>query len=106
MIIREWRGRALSEKAEHYPKHFRERVIPELRKVAGFCGAQLGRRRSDDQIEYLVLTRWRSIDAIRAFAGDELEHAVVEPEAAAALVSFDKNVRHYEVLEDAGASGQ
>ena len=73
MIIREWRGRASSSQAGAYPKHFREKVIPELRHVPGFAGAQLGRRQLGDKIEFLVLTRWRSMDAIRAFAGMDVE---------------------------------
>ena len=85
MIIREWRGRASSSQAGAYPKHFREKVIPELRHVPGFAGAQLGRRQLGDKIEFLVLTRWRSMDAIRAFAGKDVEKAVVEPDAVAAL---------------------
>ena len=101
MIIREWRGRANSTKAEAYPKHFREKVISELRDVPGFVGAQLGRRHLDDKIEFLVLTRWRSMDAIRAFAGVDVEKAVVEPGAVAALIDFDGRVRHYEVVEEA-----
>jgi heme-degrading monooxygenase HmoA len=101
MIIREWRGRANSTKAEAYPKHFREKVTSELRDVPGFVGAQLGRRHLDDKIEFLVLTRWRSMDAIRAFAGVDVEKAVVEPGAVAALIDFDSHVRHYEVVEEA-----
>jgi heme-degrading monooxygenase HmoA len=100
MIIREWRGRASSSQAGAYPKHFREKVIPELRDIAGFAGAQLGRRRLGDKIEFLVLTRWRSMDAIRAFAGKDVEKAVVEPDAVAALIEFDSRVRHYDVVED------
>jgi heme-degrading monooxygenase HmoA len=100
MIIREWRGRASSSQADAYPKHFREKVISELRRVAGFAGAQLARRQLDDKIEFLVLTRWRSMDAIRAFAGKDVEKAIVEPAAAAALIEFDSRVRHYEVVEE------
>jgi heme-degrading monooxygenase HmoA len=100
MIIREWRGRARSSQADAYPKHFRETVVPELRRVPGFIGAQLGRRQLDDDIEFLVLTRWRSMDAIRAFAGMNVEKAVVEPDAVAALIEFDGSVRHYEVVEE------
>jgi heme-degrading monooxygenase HmoA len=99
MIIREWRGRARHSQADAYPKHFRERVISELRHVRGFIGAQLGRRAVDGQLEFLVLTQWQSMDAIRAFAGADVGKAVVEPSAAAALVEFDDRVRHYEVLE-------
>jgi heme-degrading monooxygenase HmoA len=100
MIIREWRGRANPSKADAYPKHFREKVVPELRHVPGFIGAQLGRRQLDDKIEFLVLTRWRSMDAVRAFAGLDVDKAVVEPGAVTALVEFDRGVRHYEVVED------
>ena len=100
MIIREWRGRASSSQVHAYPKHFREKVIPELRDITGFAGAQLGRRRLGDKIEFLVLTRWQSMDAIRAFAGMDVEKAVVEPDAVAALVEFDSRVRHYEVVEE------
>jgi heme-degrading monooxygenase HmoA len=99
MIIREWRGRAGRSQADAYPRHFRERVISELREVPGFMGAQLSRRDVDGGVEFLVLTRWQSMDAIRGFAGTEVDKAVVEPGAAAALVEFDERVRHYEVVE-------
>jgi heme-degrading monooxygenase HmoA len=101
MIIREWRGRAGRSQADAYPRHFRERVISELREVPGFMGAQLSRRDVDGGVEFLVLTRWQSMDAIRGFAGMEVDKAVVEPGAAAALVEFDERVRHYEVVETA-----
>ena len=101
MIIREWRGRARRSRADAYPRHFRERVISELRQVPGFIGAQLARRDLEGEVEFLVLTQWQSMDTIRAFAGTEVEKAVVEPGAAAALVEFDERVRHYEVVETA-----
>jgi heme-degrading monooxygenase HmoA len=100
MIIREWRGRASPSKADAYSKHFHNKVVPELRRVAGFAGAQLSRRQLHDNIEFLVLTRWQSMDAIRAFAGTDVEKAVVEPGAVAALVGFDTTVQHYEVVEE------
>jgi heme-degrading monooxygenase HmoA len=100
MIIREWRGRANPSRAEDYPMHFREKVVPELRHLPGFAGAGLSRRQLDGTLEFLVLTRWQSMDAIWAFAGDDVEKAVVEPGAVAALIDFDASVRHYEVVED------
>jgi len=99
MIIREWRGRTNRDRAEAYPAHFHNVVLPELRGIAGFVGATLGRRDQGETIEYLVLTRWQSLDAIPAFAGDEPEKAVVEPGAVAALADYDDFVRHYEVVE-------
>ena len=101
MILREWRGRASLSNAEAYPTHFRAKVLPELGRVPGFLGAQLSKRRLDDRIEFMVLTRWRTIAAIERFAGREIARAVVEPEAAAALIDFDERVQHYEVVEEA-----
>ena len=92
MIIREWRGRAPATNSEAYPRHFRKEVIPELLKLKGFLGAELCRRPLRGAVEFLVLTRWASLDAIRAFAGDEIDRAVVEPGAAAALIDYDPKV--------------
>ena len=99
MIIREWRGRADKSDAEAYPKHFRTKVVPELRQVPGFVGAHLSQRVLGDKIEFLVLTTWQSMDVIRGFAGSDVGKAVVEPGAVAALVDFDDRVNHYEVVE-------
>jgi heme-degrading monooxygenase HmoA len=103
MVIREWRGRTDPSRADAYPKHFRDNVLPELRGIAGFVGAHLARRKTGDKLEFLVLTRWQSMEAIHAFAGDHVDTAVVEPGAAAALTDFDAQVRHYEVVESADA---
>jgi heme-degrading monooxygenase HmoA len=100
VIIREWRGRADPARAGAYPKHFRDNVVPELRHLPGFLGAHLARRLIEGAIEYVVLTRWLSMESIKAFAGDEIDKAVVEPGAVAALIDFDDFVRHYEVVED------
>jgi heme-degrading monooxygenase HmoA len=100
MIIREWRGRAAKSNANAYPKHFRTIVIAELRQVPGFLGGHLSQRSVNDKIEYLVLTRWESMDAIRGFAGSDVDRAVVEPGAVATLIDFDDHVQHYEVIEN------
>ena len=102
MIVREWRGRAEPARSEAYPAHFRGTVLPELRHIPGFLGAELCQRHLGDGIEYLVLTRWQSLAAIEAFAGADVGRAVVEPDGVAALVDFDRTVQHYEVIEEAG----
>jgi heme-degrading monooxygenase HmoA len=101
MIVREWRGRAEPSRADAYPRHFRGKVIPELRDVPGFVGAQLSHRPLGDKIEFLVLTRWQSMDSVKAFAGENVEKAIVEPGGVAALAEFDPVVRHYEIIEEA-----
>ena len=101
MIVREWRGRAKLDRADAYPKHFRESVAPELKSIPGFVSAELCRRTADDRIEFLVVSRWRNMEAIRAFAGADADagKAVVEPDAIAALEDYDDFVRHYETIE-------
>jgi hypothetical protein len=57
------------------------------------------RRADGGRVEFLVMTLWDSMDAVRRFAGDNPEAAVVEPEARAVLSEYDNFVRHYEVYE-------
>ena len=68
--------------------------------LPGFQGGYLSRRDVGDQVEFLVLTRWKSMDAIRGFSGPVAEHAVIDPGAIATLDVYDDAVRHYEVLEE------
>jgi heme-degrading monooxygenase HmoA len=103
MIIREWRGRAERVRAEEYPGHFRNAVVPDLRRVPGFLGASLSKRQDGERVEFVVHSRWSSMDSIRAFAGSDPDRAVVEPGAVAALADYDQTVRHYEVLEEVAA---
>ena len=103
MVVRTWRGYGAVADAQAYPRHLLQSVRPKLEQLAGFRGLYLLRRRDFEEIEFLVLTLWDSMDAVHAFAGEQPEQAVVEPEARAALVRFDTTVQHYEVL--AGPSG-
>jgi heme-degrading monooxygenase HmoA len=100
MFIREWRGRAKQTEAGRYPEYFRKEVTRQLRQAPGFEGGYLSARDVGDQVEFLVLTRWKSMAAIREFTGAVAEHAVIDPAAMATLVAYDQSVRHYEVLED------
>ena len=58
-------------------------------------------RETAGRIEFLAVTLWESIEAVRAFAGKDVESAVVEPEAKAVLADFDSFVRHYDVVHGA-----
>jgi heme-degrading monooxygenase HmoA len=99
MIVRSWRGRTPSSNANAYVEFFKRKVLPILRAIDGFAGASLLKQDRPNDVEFLVLTRWTSLDAIRAFAGDDIRKAVVEPEAAVLLASFDPTVEHFEVVE-------
>ncbi len=98
MIARIWKCIATTENVPHYVDHFNHSVFPELKQLNGFHDAYVLKRPVEDAFELTVMTLWESLDAIRAFAGDTLETAVVEPAAQAVLRSFDKTVTHHEVL--------
>jgi uncharacterized protein YciI/heme-degrading monooxygenase HmoA len=99
IILRQWTARTSQEQWPRYRAHFSIKVLPELRRVAGFLGATLFVRHTSDEVEILVETSWRSLESIHAFAGPDLETAVVSEEAKAMLTEFDGHVRHYEITE-------
>jgi heme-degrading monooxygenase HmoA len=99
MIVRSWSARASSDGAHAYIAHFNEKVLPQLQRIGGHRGTMLLRSRAGaDDVELVVLTFWDSLAAIRAFAGDDLEAAVVEDDARAVLRDFDTRVRHFELV--------
>jgi heme-degrading monooxygenase HmoA len=102
MIERVWSGRTTHDGAVAYAEHFRRVVVPELAAIAGYRGARLLEREQDGGIEVVVVTRWQSIDSIRAFAGEELDRAVVHEEAAALFSDYDHTVRHFDVVAHDG----
>src|SRR5262245_34661475 len=99
MVARLWRGRARPESADAYEQHVLTTVFPALRRLDGFIGGHVLRRAVGDRVEFLVMTQWTSLNAIRAFAGDQLEQAVVEPTARAMLADFDTHVELFEMVE-------
>jgi heme-degrading monooxygenase HmoA len=103
MIARVWSARTTSTQAPAYVQHLRTQVLPAVRRVDGYGGALLLERTSPEAVEILVLTFWRSLDAVRGFARPDLEGAVVAEEAVALLTEFDRRVRHYEVAVQDGA---
>ena len=101
MIARRWTGRAAgAEQADAYVAHFEGTVRSELEGTGGFLGATLERVQHGDEVEIVVVTRWESTDAIRTFAGEDAEQAVVAPEARAVLSGFDDRVRHTELADE------
>ena len=100
MIHRVWQALAHPARRDVYPEHFRQHVVPELRALPGFLGATLSSRDVDGVVELTVVTRWASMDAIRAFAGDQVARAVVAPEAVAALIDYERTVVHLTVLDE------
>jgi heme-degrading monooxygenase HmoA len=105
VIARVWRGWARPQDADAYEEHFRGAVLPHLAEVRGYRGARLLRRSDDDEVAFVAVTFFESVDAVRAFAGPDLEAAVVEPEARRALSRFEGRCEHYVVAASDGAAG-
>jgi heme-degrading monooxygenase HmoA len=97
MIVRMWQAQATAANAEAYERFVTTQVFTRLPEIDGHRGAYLLKRPIGDQVEYVVVTLWDSADAIRSFAGDVIDRAVVEPGARAVLSSFDDTVRHFEL---------
>ena len=100
MIARIWKAETTPAGAPGYAEHLRAHVVPALRQVDGYAGAMLLERSTAGGVEVVVITLWRSLEAIRGFAGADLENAVVADEAAALLTTYDRRVRHYELVVD------
>ena len=100
MIARIWRGWAPLATADDYQRHYETEVSRHLRAVSGFRGARLLRRDDGPEVMFTSITFFTSLDAIRGFAGDDYELAVVEETARQALSRWDERVSHHEVVAD------
>ena len=98
MISRQWRGLAKSSFADAYVEHLRTETFPAIQKLPGFITASILRRSVPEGVEFLVVTHWTSIEAIRAFTGANTETAVVPQKVHDMMVDYDRVVRHYEVV--------
>jgi hypothetical protein len=103
--VRTWSATADTEGAGNYSRYFTGTLLPELRKLPGFEGAYLLRRDldGDGTVELTAHTFWASPEVIRAFAGADITVAIVEPEARAMLLEFDRTATHRSVVADARA---
>jgi len=97
MIARHWRGWTKLRDAGAYEALLQRKVFPALRTIAGYRGGYMLRRDSGEEVEYVVINFFDSLEAVRAFAGEDYETAVFEPEAKALLSRFETKAVHYEV---------
>jgi len=100
MILRLWHGWTTPANADRYEQLLRKEVFVGIRErhIAGFRNIQLLRRRLADSVEFVTLMSFDSLAAVRTFAGEDYEVAVVPPQARALLLRFDERSTHYEVL--------
>lgn len=100
MIARIWRGRTLLSQSEEYFQYLSQTGLPDYRKTEGNLGVLILRRESGEEAEFLLISFWDSFDAIRRFAGDEIERPVYYPEDTRFLLELEPRVTHHEVLAE------
>ena len=99
MIYRIWHGWTSPENADAYESLLKNEIFIGIskREIAGYKGIHLLRRNLGKEIEFITIMWFDSIEAVRSFAGEEYEVAVVPQKARALLSRFDEKSQHYEV---------
>lgn len=95
-----WRGRTLASKADEYQAYLDSSGISRVRATPGNLGVTVLRRNDGGKTEFLVLSLWESVDAIKKFAGEDYQKAVILPRDREYLLEVEPNVLHYEILRE------
>ncbi len=101
MICRIWHGWTAAGNAEAYEQLLRTEIFHGIaeRRIEGYHGIELLRRPLGDEVEFITMMWFESLDAVRAFAGADYDVAVVPPAARALLSRFDARSAHYDVRQ-------
>lgn len=106
MIARIWRGITPADRADAYLEYLRETGLRDYAATPGNHGVTVLRRIQGEHCEIMLISLWDSMDAVRAFAGENPERSVYYPEDEQYLLDMEPLVRHYEVAgRHAGAAG-
>jgi antibiotic biosynthesis monooxygenase (ABM) superfamily enzyme len=99
MIARIWHGWTKPEDAKAYEEMLRDEIFPSIaaRKIKGYRGAELFMHEDGDEIEFVTLLRFDSMDAVKEFAGADEAKPVIYPKAEALLTRMDERSRHYRI---------
>ena len=105
MIARIWHGWTIPSNANRYESLLKEEIFIGIhnRHMRGFKNIQLLRRDTDSEVEFITIMLFDSIDAVREFAGEDYQAAVVPQKAREILSHFDERSQHYEIVADRSA---
>jgi heme-degrading monooxygenase HmoA len=99
VIARVWRGWTAEGDADAYERFLRTELFPEVARLEGFGGAHILRRPAPDaEVEFVTVTLFASLEAVRAFAGEDYETPVIEPEAQRLLSHYEDRAVHYDAV--------
>ncbi|MEO8579955.1 MAG: antibiotic biosynthesis monooxygenase [Gemmatimonadales bacterium] len=97
MISRIWHGWTVRENADKFETLLRAEVLPGIHRTKGYMGAYLLRREAaNSEVEFVTITQFMDIDAVKAFAGMDYERAVIAPGAGGMLTHYDERSAHYD----------
>lgn len=100
VIARIWHGRTLTSKADEYYAYLKEAGINKIEAIEGNLGAQVLRRTEDKTTDFTVISYWESREAIKKFAGDDIEKTHFLPKDPQYLLELEPKVNHFEVVYD------
>jgi antibiotic biosynthesis monooxygenase (ABM) superfamily enzyme len=98
MIFRIWHGWTTPENADAYQRIVQAEVFEMIadKKIAGYRGIDLLRRTAGDEVEFVTIMRFDTLDAVKAFVGEDYDTAFVPLQARAVLKRFDRRSQHYD----------
>jgi heme-degrading monooxygenase HmoA len=100
MITRIWHGWTKPDNADAYQALLLAEILPGIHRIDGYLGAYLLRQDGTEDVEFVTLTLWESLEALRAFAGEDYARAVVPPAARELLDRFDERSAHYHTVAE------
>lgn len=105
MIARIWHGYTTIENSSAYEIMLKEEIFTGIKKrnIRGFIDIQLLTRKLSNEAEFVTIMRFESINAVKDFAGDDYEKAVIYPDAKTLLVRYDERSDHYEIKQSLSA---
>jgi heme-degrading monooxygenase HmoA len=98
MIARVWHGSTRPENADAYEAMLKPELLPGLSKVPGFKGSYFLKRDVGDETEFITILLWESLEALKAFAGEDYELSIIPEERRKYLSKHDEKAAHYEVI--------
>jgi heme-degrading monooxygenase HmoA len=98
VIARIWHGSTRPEHADAYEAMLKPELLPGIGAVAGYRGSYLLRKEGKDEVDFITIMLWDSLDAVRAFAGADYEKSVIPEERRQYLSKHDEKAAHYEVV--------
>ena len=102
MVARVWHGYTKPEHADAYEAMLKPELLPGLSKVKGFKASYLLRRNLGNEVEFITIILWDSLDSIQAVAGADYETAVIPEERRKYLARWDAKAAHYDITSVQG----